>query len=104
MVISKVDRQIIGSIAEMDGITCGLSGIVDKIGMDYKHAHKRLRRLCSMGLVTVDSRGKGCRLIIRLEAAALLLTLYSGSARGRVPVFVSPGLRFTDYKRVSDEQ
>lgn len=98
MMISQVDQRILSSVAEMDGIHCGLSTIVDRTGMDYRHAHRRLQRLAQMGLVSVDRRGKGRRMIIRLEAAALLLTLCAGHTRGGVPVCVFAGLQITGRK------
>ena len=98
MVISSVDQQILSSIAAVDGIHCGLAGIVDQTGMDYRHAHRRLHRLTELGLVSVDRRGKGRRMIIRLEAAALLLTLCAGNTRGGVPVCVFSSSRITDHK------
>lgn len=98
MVISSVDQTILRSIAEKDGIRCGLLEIVDQTGMDYRHAHRRLHRLASLGLVSVDRRGKGKRLIIRLEAAALLLTLCAGHTRGGVPVCLLDGSRITGHK------
>lgn len=93
MVISRVDRHILREIAAGDGIRCGLLEIAEKTGCDYRNAHRRLRRLERAGLVRVDRRGRGKRLIIRLEAAAILLTISSGCTRGAAPIFVSTGLQ-----------
>jgi len=97
MVISGVDRLILGSIAAQDGITCGLASIADQTGVDYRHAHRRLYRLQSLGLVKVDRRGRGKRVIIRLETGALLLTL-GGGTRGGAPVFVIGSSQITGHK------
>jgi len=97
MVISGVDRLILKSIAAQDGITCGLASIAYQTGVDYRHAHRRLHRLQSLGLVSVDRRGRGRRVIIRLETGALLLTL-GGGTRGGVPICLFDGSQFTVHK------
>lgn len=98
MVISRVDRQIIRQVAMVDGIACGLSTIAALAGVSYQQAHTRLKLLESAGLVVVDRRGKGKRLIIKLTGSSVLAMVRGYRARIVPPVSGFVGLQITYHK------
>ena len=98
MVISRVDRHILKSVAEMDGIRCGLLEIARTSGFSYQQIHARLGVLESARLLRVNRRGRGRRLLISATSLGLIVFMRTHISRVGVPVCVPSGLQITESK------